>query len=95
MTEKFGNLIIFRGFKVNESDKCNQYKYENSLCTIICLYVDGMLNFESNLHVINDVNSILSAIVMKDLGEANVILHIKITRSEKKISLNQSHYIKS
>ncbi|XP_071710976.1 secreted RxLR effector protein 161-like [Rutidosis leptorrhynchoides] len=30
---------------------------------------------------------------MKDLGEANVILGIKITRSEKGISLDQSHYI--
>ncbi|MCI46089.1 gag-pol polyprotein, partial [Trifolium medium] len=30
---------------------------------------------------------------MKDLGEANVILGIKITRSEKGISLDQSHYV--
>jgi hypothetical protein len=30
---------------------------------------------------------------MKNLGEANVILGIKITRSEKGISLDQSHYM--
>ena len=30
---------------------------------------------------------------MKDLGEASVILGIKITRSKKGISLDQSHYI--
>ncbi|MCI43428.1 gag-pol polyprotein, partial [Trifolium medium] len=30
---------------------------------------------------------------MKDLGEASVILGIKITRSEKGISLDQSHYV--
>jgi len=30
---------------------------------------------------------------MKDLGEADVILGIKITRSDKGISLDQSHYI--
>ncbi|KAA0056426.1 putative Polyprotein [Cucumis melo var. makuwa] len=30
---------------------------------------------------------------MKDLGEANVILGIKITRIENGISLDQSHYI--
>ena len=30
---------------------------------------------------------------MKDLGDANVILGIKITRSEKGFSLDQSHYI--
>ncbi|MCI43628.1 gag-pol polyprotein, partial [Trifolium medium] len=30
---------------------------------------------------------------MKDLGEASVILGIKITRPEKGISLDQSHYV--
>ena len=30
---------------------------------------------------------------MKDLGEANIILSIKITRAEKRIYLDQSHYI--
>ena len=69
-------------------------KTEDRLCTIICLYVDDMLIFESNLHVINDVKSILSEnFDMKDLGEANVILGIKITITRKGISLYQSHYI--
>ena len=35
--EKFDNLIISNGFKVNESDKCIYYKSENDICTIICL----------------------------------------------------------
>lgn len=30
---------------------------------------------------------------LKDLGGASVILGIKVTRSEKGISLNQSHYV--
>ena len=34
--EKFDNLIISNGFKVNESDKYIYYKYENDICTIIC-----------------------------------------------------------
>ena len=75
-----------KGFKVNKSDKCIYYKSENGLCTIICLYVDDMLSFVSNLHVINDVKSMLSAnFDMKYLGEANVILGIKITRIKKEI----------
>ncbi|KAL0550085.1 hypothetical protein IC582_014583 [Cucumis melo] len=58
------------------------------------VYVDDMLIFGSNLHVINDVKSMLNATVdMKDLGEADVILGIKITRTEKRIFLDQSHYI--
>ncbi|KAA0047551.1 hypothetical protein E5676_scaffold909G00030 [Cucumis melo var. makuwa] len=54
--EKFDNLLMLKGFKVNESDKCIYYKTE-------------------------------------DLGEADVILGIKITRTENGISLDQSHYI--
>ena len=71
-----------KGFKVNESDKCIYYKTKDRLCAIICLYVDDMLIFGSNLHVINDVNSTLSAnFDIKDLGEADVILSIKVTRT--------------
>ena len=92
--EKFDNLIISNGFKVNESDKCIYYKSENNICTIICLYVDDLLIFGSNIHVVNNVKSLLCAnFDMKDLGEAKVILGIKITRSEKGNSLDQSHYI--
>ncbi|KAL0553401.1 hypothetical protein IC582_007296 [Cucumis melo] len=92
--EKFDNLIMYKGFKVNESDKCIYYKLRNGLCTIICLYVDDMLIFGSNLHVINNVKSMLCTnFNIKDLGEANVILGIKITRSETGISLTQPSYI--
>ncbi|KAA0060459.1 hypothetical protein IC582_014232 [Cucumis melo] len=92
--EKFDNLLMSKGFKVNESDKCIYYKTEGRLCIIICLYVDDMLIFGSNLHVINDVKSMLSVnFDMKDLGEADVILGIKITRTENGIFLDQSHYI--
>ena len=83
-----------KGFRVNESDKCIYYKTGGRLCTIICLYVDDMLIFGSNLYVINDVKSMMSAIFdMKDLGEVNVILGIKITITENGIFLDQSHYI--
>ena len=49
-----------KGFKVNENDKCIYYKTEDWY-TIICLYVDDMLIFGSNLHAINDVKSMMSA----------------------------------
>ena len=42
-----------------------------------------MLIFVSNLHVTNEVKSILSVnFDMKDLGEANMILGTKIARSK-------------
>jgi len=86
--------MILNEFKVNESDKCIYYKYDKNICLIICLYVDDLLIFESNIPAINSVKSLLSNnFDMKELGEADVILGIKITRSDKGISLNQSHYV--
>jgi len=92
--EKFDNLMILNEFKVNESDKCIYYKYDKNICIIICLYVDDLLIFGSNIPAIISVKSLLSNnFDMKDLGEADVILGIKITRSDKGISLDQSHYV--
>ncbi|GAU26739.1 hypothetical protein TSUD_317370 [Trifolium subterraneum] len=92
--EKFDNLMVSNGFRLNESDKCIYYKCDGNICTIICLYVDDMLIFGSNLSAVNNVKSLLgNNFDMKDLGEASVILGIKFTRSEKGISLDQSHYV--
>ena len=80
--EKFGNLMIRNEFKVNESDKCIYCKYDNNICTIICLYVDNLLIFGANIHEVNVVKSLLSNnFDMEDLGEASVTLGIKVTRS--------------
>lgn len=54
MAQKFDNLVISQGFKVNESDKCIYYKLDHDLCIVICLYVDDLLIFGSNIHVINN-----------------------------------------
>ena len=82
-------LSFSNGFKVNESDKCIYYKFENSICTLICLYVDDLLIFGSSLSIMNETKSLLSKnFDMKDLGEADVILGIKITRSDNGISLD-------
>ena len=86
--------MISNEFKVNENDKCIYYKYDKNIFIIICLYVDDLLIFGSNIPAINSVKSLLgNNFNMKDLGEADVILGIKITRSDKGISLDQSHYV--
>jgi len=87
--EKFNNLMISNEFKVNENDICIYYKYDKNISTIICLYVDDLFIFGSNIPAINYMKSLLSNnFDMKDLGEADVILGIKITRSDKGISLD-------
>ena len=87
--------MIENGYKSNESDKCIYYKTWENLHVIISLYVDDLLKIGSNLHVINETKNILrrSHFDMKDLGEANFILGMKITKTCDGIYLEQSHYI--
>ncbi|KAM1806975.1 hypothetical protein ACFX11_030046 [Malus domestica] len=60
----------------------------------MCLYVDDMLIFGSNVHLVNEVKTLLSNnFDMKDLGEANLILGIKVIKVENGFSLSQSHYL--
>jgi len=50
--------------------------------------------FVTNLEIINDTKSFLSSnFDMKDMGEVNVILGIKIIRDFDRIMLSQGHYI--
>ena len=61
---------------------------------IISLYGDDLLIFGSNLHVINGTKTIIrSHFDMKNLGEANFILGMKITKTCDGIYLEQSYYI--
>ena len=57
-------------------------------CIIICLYVDDMLTFGTNVHVVNKTKKLLSChFKMKDMDEANVILWIKIRKTNDGFSL--------
>jgi hypothetical protein len=48
---------------------------------MLCLYVDDILIFGSNINVTEKVKNLLSSnFEMKDLGEADVILNIKLVR---------------
>lgn len=92
--EKFDNLIILDGYKVNENDKCIYYKSKNNICNIICLYVYKLLILGSNILIVNVVKSLsCNNFDMKHLREVSVILEIKITRSEMIISLDQYYYV--
>ena len=61
---------------------------------ILCLYVDDILIFGMNIDAINEVKYfLLKSFDMKDLGEAYVILNIKLIKDENGITLSQSHYV--
>lgn len=91
--EKFDEKVVSHVFRINESDKCVYSKFNKHGGVIICLYVD-MLIFGTSMKLVDETKAFLSSCFdMKDMGEANVILGIKIIKSSDSISLTQSHYI--
>ena len=60
----------------------------------MCLYVDDMLIIGSNHEIIHSSKNVLSIrFDMKDMGIADVILGIKISRTSDGYILSQTHYI--
>jgi hypothetical protein len=81
---------------VNEAEKCVYYHFGGGEGVILCLYVDDILIFGTRLNVIKEVKEFLyQNFEMKDLGEADVILNIKLVREgDGGVTLLQSHYVK-
>jgi hypothetical protein len=83
-------------FGVNEAHNCVYYHFGGGEGVVICFYVDDILIFGTNINVTNDVKSFLSQhFDMKDLGEAYVILNVKLINNENGITLEQSHYVEN
>ncbi len=86
--EKFDRTLTSVGFIVNEADKCVYYRFVGGEGVILCLYVDDILIFGTNLDMIEEVKSFLShSFEMKDMGVADVILNIKLLRDTCAIPL--------
>jgi hypothetical protein len=84
------------GFVVNEANTCVYYHFAGGEGVVLCLYVDDILIFGTNISVINDVKSFMSQhFDMKDLEEIDVILNIKLIKDESGITLEQSHYVEN
>ena len=86
--------MMSNGFKINECDKCVYIKNTNEGYIIVCLYVDDMFIIDSNNVMIKNTMKILNKhFDMKDLGLADVILGMKITKTSEGYALSQSHDI--
>nr|GEY44046.1 zinc finger, CCHC-type [Tanacetum cinerariifolium] len=67
---------------------------EHKVWVILCLYVDDMLIFGTDQNQVDETKKFFSSrFSMKDMGEADVILGIKIKHENKGIGITQSHYI--
>ncbi|KAL0324836.1 UNVERIFIED_CONTAM: Retrovirus-related Pol polyprotein from transposon TNT 1-94 [Sesamum radiatum] len=92
--EKFDQTILAFGFTVNENDKCIYCKVKGDRIIILCLYVDDILLIGSCIEIITETKSFLkNKFEMKDMGEADVILGIKLICSTDGIAISQSHYV--
>nr|GEV73925.1 zinc finger, CCHC-type [Tanacetum cinerariifolium] len=93
--QEFDEVMLSSGFLLNQSDKFVYSKFDSfGKCAIICLYVDDMLIFGTYQNQVDKTKKFLSSkFSMKDMGEADVILDIKIKRENKGIVITQSHYI--
>ncbi|KAL0354072.1 UNVERIFIED_CONTAM: Retrovirus-related Pol polyprotein from transposon TNT 1-94 [Sesamum angustifolium] len=92
--EKFNKTILGFGFTVNENDKCIYCKVKGDRIIILCMYIDDILSIGSCIEIITETQSFLkNKFEMKDMGEADVILGIKLIRSTDGISISQSHYV--
>ena len=61
---------------------------------IICLYVDDMLIIGTNLNIVESTKLSLSTTYdMKNRGEVNKILGVKVIRNENGIMLSQENYV--
>jgi len=92
--EKFDRTLTYAVFVINEADRCVSYRYGGGVGVILCLYADNILIFGMNIDAINEVKSFLSkSFDMKNSGEADVILNIKLNKGENGITLSQSRYV--
>ncbi|GJY28535.1 zinc finger, CCHC-type containing protein [Tanacetum coccineum] len=93
--QKFDEVVLSNGYLLNQDDKCVYSKFDESgKGVIICLYVDDMLIFGTDQVQVDMTKEFLSSkFSMKDMGEADGILVIRIKHGSNGIAIYQSHYI--
>ncbi|GJZ16905.1 zinc finger, CCHC-type containing protein [Tanacetum coccineum] len=85
--QKFNEVVLSNGFLLNQFDKYVYSKFNGSdKGVIIYLYVENMLIFGTDQNQVDKTKKFVSSkFSMKDMGEANIILGIKIKRENKGI----------
>jgi hypothetical protein len=71
--EKFDKTLTSAGFVVNEADTCVYYQFVGSKGVILCLYLDDILIFGTNIVVINDVKSFYLRILIRRIWERQML----------------------
>ena len=83
------------GFKQCVLDNCMFVKQSGGTMYLISLYVDDILVAGSNPEEVENIKrQFTKRYEMKDLGELNYYLGMKITRTQNAIKLDQSGYVR-
>ncbi|CAL8999519.1 unnamed protein product [Prunus brigantina] len=93
---KFDEVVKSQGFIDNPLDECIYLKFHGRHYIFMLLYVDDILLASSNLSLLHDTKRMLSNYFeMSDLGEANYVLGIEISRDRERglLGLSQKGYI--
>ena len=89
---KFHQAIGEIGFVPNNADTCFYIKRSGSSYLYLSLYVDDILIAGDQLEAVNEIKQWLkSRFEMKDMGEAEYVLGIEITRDHPNRLLSLSH----
>ena len=92
----YDEAIIQFGFLKNEDEPCVYKKLSGSSIVFLELYVDDILLIRNDILMLDSVKQWLkNCFSMKDLGEAEYILGIKISKywSKRLLGLRQRTYI--
>lgn len=95
--ERFDIILTEAGFKNSLVDRCLYFLNKGSIYINIylVLYVDDLLIATyDNTTMTNFKNYLMTKFKMVDLNEVKLFLGIRIERTEKSISLDQSFYLK-
>ena len=93
---RFDQAIKSLGFEQNLDESCVYKRHRDKVVMFHVLYVDYILLIGNDVWVMSSVKVwLLSQFDMKDLGEANFILGIKLWRDRKNkmLGLSRSGYI--
>ncbi|PKI68245.1 hypothetical protein CRG98_011381 [Punica granatum] len=94
---RFHRAITSNGFTMNDEDHCVHVKLCKGNFLILSLYVDDILMARNDKQMLVEAKEWLSAnFEMKDMGEADYVLIIKMLRdrSRRLLGMSQENYIK-
>ena len=96
--KRFDQVIKSFGFCQNEEEPCVYRKIQDDIVVFLILYVNDILLIGNDFEMLLKVKiQLATQFQMKDLGEAQYVLGIKIIRDRKNkiIALSQENYIDS